>query len=223
MRFISFDTDLSLHNVGHTSANLFLNPCITAETYRYNPINIPQACKGKNVTLELKCIQITPTNIMTWKKYCHLSHEKNHANSLWIHRNGLSPKYFSFFQAACRKFISILELSAYDSKRYSRLMEWQYVPKLASTIFSKCFCGTHQVFTFIASCCRAGCIKGRTKRSFEISCFSLSCQWPYDHYSSATSPYLLLKIFLSLALFCYFWIGTRLVGKRISSFDAKNF
>lgn len=120
----------------------------------------------------------------------------------WFPRNALSPKFSGFFQAACKKFIPIsdtlLKFIAYDSKRFSRLMEWQCMPKLVSSDFSECFCGAHRVFTFIPPCCRGGWIKGWTKRCFKISCFSLSWQWSYDHYCSVTSPYFSLQNFPSL-------------------------
>lgn len=144
------------------------------------------------------------------KKYCHLERDKKHANYLAIPQKcTVTEVLVIFFQAACRKSISIPDLFwnflLMISKRFSRPMEPQYIPKLSSSNFSRSFCGVHGMFNFILPCCRDGWIKGWTKRSFfKISCFSLSCQWSYDHYPSVTSPYLFLKLFLPSALFCYF-------------------
>lgn len=85
---------------------------------------------------------------------------------------------FFLFQAACRKLISIpdlfLSFLLMISKRFSRPMEPQYIPKLALSDFSRSFCGAHRAFTFIPPCCRRGWTKGGTKGPSSKSLASLS-------------------------------------------------
>lgn len=119
---------------------------------------------------ELKCIQITLGNIKIWKKHSQLQYEKKTMQIIWCFpETGCQQSlfFFSFFKMhACNlfQFLTFFELSSHDSKRFIRLLEWQYMPKLFSRYFSKCFRETQSACFYSAML--KGWMEGWTKRCF---------------------------------------------------------